>query len=275
MKVAQLGGITLEYEVGGRPDGEPVLLISPILPDGFVPLFRESRLTDRYRLIRYHKRGWVGSTRVPGPVTVADHVADAAALLEHLGIGVAHVVGHSSGAVVALQLSVDRPALVGSLGLLEPSLLSVPAADSFFKHAQPALDAYAGGRHADAFAAFMSLVSGLDWQTCSELLEKSVPGCAAQSIADADTLFGVELPGLIQFRFDVDVAKKIRSPALSVLGSNTQPLWVEVDERLRTWLPRIETSTIAGVGHLLHIEDALPVARALSAFFELHPTSSA
>ena len=66
MKVAQIGGITLEYEVGGNPDGEPVLWISPVLPDGFVPLFHESAVTDRYRLIRYHKRGWVGSTRA-GP----------------------------------------------------------------------------------------------------------------------------------------------------------------------------------------------------------------
>src|SRR5436190_2368418 len=122
MRVAKLGAITLEYEVGGNPDGPPVLLISPVLADGFLPFFGESALTDRYRLIRYHKRGWVGSTRTEGAVSVADHVADAAALLDRLGVRIAHVVGHSSGAAVALQLSVDRPALVGSLGLLEPSI---------------------------------------------------------------------------------------------------------------------------------------------------------
>src|SRR5689334_14573226 len=125
MKVAKLGGISLEYEEGGNPDGEPVLLISPVLADAFLPFFAESSLTDRYRLIRYHKRGWVKSTRTEGPVSVADHVADAAALLEHLGARMAHVVGHSSGAVVGMQMAIDRPGMVKSLGLLEPSILSV------------------------------------------------------------------------------------------------------------------------------------------------------
>jgi pimeloyl-ACP methyl ester carboxylesterase len=271
MRVAQVGGITLEYEVGGHPDGEPVFLVSPVLADGFLPLFSESALTERYRLVRYHKRGWAGSTHTEGAVSVADHVADAAALLEHLGIRVAHVVGHSSGAAVALQLSVDRPALVGSLGLLEPSILSVPAADAFFKGAQPAFDAYAAGRRADAFATFMSVASGLEWQACRDLLEKRMPGSVAQAIADADTFFGVELPGLMQWPFDAEVAKKIRCPALSVRGSNTAPLWVEVDQRLRAWLSQTETCTIDGVGHLLHVQKPAPVARALADFFARHP----
>jgi pimeloyl-ACP methyl ester carboxylesterase len=271
MKRAQLGGISIEYEASGNADGEPVLLISPVLPDGFLPLLTETALAERYRLIRYHKRGWVGSTRTEGAVSVADHASDAAALLEHLGIRRAHVVGHSSGAVVALQMAVDRPALVASLGLLEPSMLSVPAADGFFKAAQPALDAFAQGRRADAIAAFMSLASGLDWPACSELLEKRMPGYLARCASDADTLFGVELPGLIQWSFNAEVAKKIATPALSVCGSNTQQLWVEVDERLRAWLPKIEARSIDGVGHLLHIQEPAPVARALAEFLARHP----
>ena len=86
-----------------------MLLISPVLADGFLPLLSEPALADRYQLIRYHKRGWVGSTHTAAPVTVADHAADAAALLEHLGIRRAHVAGHSSGAAVAAQLALDDP----------------------------------------------------------------------------------------------------------------------------------------------------------------------
>jgi pimeloyl-ACP methyl ester carboxylesterase len=271
VKVAQLDEISLEYEIVGNPDGEPVLLISPVLADGFVPFFGEPALTERYRLIRYHKRGWVGSTRIPGAVTVADHVRDAARLLERLGIARAHVVGHSSGAAVALQLAVDRPALAGSLGLLEPSLLSVPAADAFFKHAQPAFDAYAAGRPADAVAAFLTLASGLEWQACRDLVEKRMPGSVDQAVQDAETFFGVELPGLVAWAFNADVAKNIHAPALSVRGSNTAPLWIEVDERLCAWLPRVESCVIDGVGHLLHIQKPAPVARAMGDFYARHP----
>src|SRR3954447_22808804 len=102
MANARVNGVNIEYEVTGA--GEPVLLIAPVIADGFDPLVSESALGD-YELIRYHKRGWLGSTHAPGPVSIEDHAADAAALLGHLGIARAHVVGHSSGACVAAQLA--------------------------------------------------------------------------------------------------------------------------------------------------------------------------
>lgn len=269
MKTAKINGITLEYDTYGS--GEPVLLVSPVLADGFLPLLDEPALSAHYRLIAYHKRGWVGSTHPAGPVKVADHVADAVALLEHLGIARAHIVGHSSGAAVAMQMAIDTPSYVQSLGLLEPSILSVPAADAFFKEAQAALEAFASGRKDDAFAAFMVVVSGLDWDECRALLEKRMPGSVARAVADADTFFGVELPGLIEWKFDADRAKQIERPALSIVGARTEQLWIEVAERLRAWLPRVEERRIEGVGHLLHLEQPAPVANALAEFFARHP----
>ena len=140
-----------------------MLLISPVLADGFVPLLSEPALADRYQLIRYHKRGWVGSTHTPPPVSIADHAADAAALLDHLGVPRAHVAGHSSGAAVAAQLALDHPETVHTLILLELSLLSVPGGEAFFQQAGPAFEAYAKRRPRGRLAIFMSAVSGLDW----------------------------------------------------------------------------------------------------------------
>lgn len=269
MNKARINGLELEYEVIGS--GEPLLLISPVLADGFVPLVAERELADRYRVVVYHKRGWVGSTRTPGPVTVAEHAADAAALLDYLDIPRAHVGGHSSGGAVALQLALDRPERVHSLVLLEPSLLSVPSAQGFFAKAGPALDAHAAGRHEAALAIFLSAASGLDWERCRTLLEQRVPGMIAQSIRDADTFFGVELPALTGWTFDARQAATIAQPALSVLGSNTEPLWVEVDDLLRASMPCIESCQIEGVGHLLHLQRPEPVARGIAAFLARHP----
>ena len=84
MKRARINGVELEYEAKGS--GEPFLLISPVLADGFVPLVAQRELADRYRIVVYHRRGWVGSERTPGAVTVAEHAADAAALLDHLDL---------------------------------------------------------------------------------------------------------------------------------------------------------------------------------------------
>src|SRR5687767_8454828 len=124
MKSVEVNGVELEYEATGS--GEPVLLISPVVADGFLPLVSEPALADRHQLIRYHKRGWCGSTDTGAPVSVADHAADAAALLDRLGVPRAHIAGHSSGGAVALQLALDHPERVQTLALLELSLLKLP-----------------------------------------------------------------------------------------------------------------------------------------------------
>ena len=268
MRNAAVNGVELEYEVTGS--GEPVLLISPVVADGFLPLVSEPSLGERYQLIRYHKRGWVGSTHTEGPVTVGDHAADAAALLDDLGIARAHVAGHSSGAAVAAQLAIDEPDRVASLILLELSLFSVPSGEAFLEQAGPVFDAYARGEHEEALAMFLSAVSGLDRVTCQSLLDERVPGAVEQAIKDVDTFFGVELPGLTQWTFGPEQAAAVGCPVLSVLGSDTQPLWGEVAEFLRSSLPNVEDCTIDGVGHLLHIQRPEPVARAMAEFLSRH-----
>jgi pimeloyl-ACP methyl ester carboxylesterase len=266
VKSVNLNGIELEYEVTGS--GDPLLLISPVIPDGFLPLMAEPALAAHYRLIRYHKRGWAGSTHTTPPVSIGDHAADAAALLDHLGIRRAHIAGHSSGALVAAQLALDRPEIVHTLMLLEPSLLSVRGGDAFLEQAGPAFEAYAGGDRSRALAMFMTAVSGLDWTDCHALLEERIPGAVAQVLEDADTLFGVELPALTEWEFGPQQAADIDRPVLSVLGSETQPLWREVADVLRSSLPHVEELTVEGVGHLLHIQRPEPVARGMAEFLE-------
>ena len=269
MERARVNGVELEYEVVGA--GEPVLLISPVLPDGFLPLLSEPTLVDSHQLIRYHKRGWVGSTRTPGAVSVADHVADAAALLDHLGLSRAHVAGHSSGGAVAAQLALDHPDLVHTLALLEVSLLSVPSGPAFLQQAGPAFEAYSNGDPEQAVALFLSLVSGLPWPACRATIERGTPGAVAQAAKDADTLFGVELPALTQWTFGPEQAAGVSQPTLSVLGAETEPLWVDVDRFLRHSLPDVSSYTVPGAGHLLHGQRATPIAEAMADFFGQHP----
>ena len=93
MERANVAGITIEYEIAGH--GEPVAFIhGALIAETFRPLLAEPALTDRYHLIRYHRRGYAGSTHTRGPVSVAQHGADCRALLRHLGVERAHVVGH-------------------------------------------------------------------------------------------------------------------------------------------------------------------------------------
>lgn len=268
--MSAVNGVDLEYEVAGS--GDPLLLIDPVLPDGFVPLIAEASLVQQHQLIRYHKRGWAGSTHPATPVEVHDHAEDAAALLDYLGIPCAHVAGHSSGANVAAQLALDEPQRVATLVLLELSTFSLPSGAAFLQGTAPVMQAYARGDHEGALAMFLSAVSGLDWPECRSLLEQRIPGALALATKDADTFFGVELPAaLIRWNLTTEDAAAIQQPVLSVLGSQTEQPWVKIAEFLRMNLPHSEERIIDGVGHLLHIQDPEPVALAISDFLGRHP----
>jgi pimeloyl-ACP methyl ester carboxylesterase len=271
MKSTKVNGVEVEFAVSGS--GTPLLFISSVLADGFTPLLYEPALADRYQLISYHRRGWVGSTTTLGPVSVADHAADAAGLLEYLGVPRAHVAGHSTGAVVAAELALDEPAVVQTLVLLEPFMLSVPSGEAVLQQAGPAFDAYGNGDHEEAWAMFLSAASGLDWTACRAVLEDRIPGAVAQAVKDAHTLFGVELPAMATWAFGPERAAAIDRPVLSVRGTDTLPLFVEVAAFLRSSLPDVEECVIDGVGHLLHIQRAEPVARAMSEFLRIHATA--
>ena len=273
MKRAKVNEVELEYEALGS--GEPLLLISPVIADGFLPFQSVPELTESYRLIRYHRRGWCGSTHVAPPVTIADHAADAIALLEHLGVARAHVIGHSSGGSIAMQLAFERPDLVHSLSLLEPSLFSVPSAPSLLERAAPSVQAYSDGHHEKAVTDFLTLVSGLEPAACRAVLDEHVPGAITQAIADADTFFGIELPSLGTWAFGAEQAATITRPVLSVVGVDTDQLWLDVADVLRRWFPQLEQATIDGVGHFLHMQQPGQVARGLAEFLRRHAMVSA
>ena len=234
MDKANVNGMQLEYEAKGS--GEPVLLIStgPIA-DSFLPLFPEKALAD-YRLIRYRQRG-LDHNNGAGPVSFAQHAADAAALLGHLGVRRAHVAGHSTGGLIALQLAVDRPDVVQTLALLEPPLPAAPSAGAFFEKQGPAFAAYGSGDGEGAMARFLSVVSSLDWETCQKVIEKHVPGGVARAIAHVDDLFGSYLPALQAWQFGPDQAAAISQPVLSVVGTDSERLFQDGHELLHVWFP--------------------------------------
>jgi len=64
-------------------------------------------------------------------------------LLAHLRVDAAHVVGHSSGALIALDLACNTPHAVRSLALLEPPLLGVPSTGPHMAALTPAVERYA------------------------------------------------------------------------------------------------------------------------------------
>ncbi|MDP8978218.1 MAG: alpha/beta hydrolase [Actinomycetota bacterium] len=75
-------------------------------------------------------RGRGGSAGVPGPYGMAAHARDVEAVLDHLGVGEATVVGHSMGAQVAVVFAARYPIRAVRLVLIDGGLpLSRPPED--------------------------------------------------------------------------------------------------------------------------------------------------
>jgi pimeloyl-ACP methyl ester carboxylesterase len=136
------GTVELYYEDLGNPTDPPVLLIMglgaqlPMWPDGFC-----ARLVDAgYRVIRFDHRDTGLSAKMHGqrakgsvyrrfirytfgrtspvPYTLVDMTRDVVALIDHLGVQRAHVVGASMGGMIAQILAATEPDRVASLAVV-------------------------------------------------------------------------------------------------------------------------------------------------------------
>jgi pimeloyl-ACP methyl ester carboxylesterase len=112
MPSADIGGVSLNFDVAG--DGDPVLLVCGTGQPAFTwSMFQVPALVDAgYSVVTYDNRGVAPSESPPPPYSVPQMVADAAGLLEHLGLERVRVAGLSLGAMITQELALARPDLV-------------------------------------------------------------------------------------------------------------------------------------------------------------------
>jgi pimeloyl-ACP methyl ester carboxylesterase len=261
MERANVKGVELEYERQGT--GHPVLLIhGGFIPDGMRPFGGQDAL-ESFELISYHRRGYAASSRPPGPTTIADHAADAIGLLDNLGVDRAHVVGHSSGANIALETAATDPSRASSLSLLEPPYLAGDAGAAFAELMAPIVERHQSGDTAGAVADFFGLIGDPDWRAA---IERTIPDGVAQAEKNASTSFEIEFPALVAWSYGPERAAAVSCPVLSVLGTATGPLFIESRQLLHQWFPQCVDADIPGATHLLQEASPAAVAAAVGRF---------
>jgi pimeloyl-ACP methyl ester carboxylesterase len=107
---APVNGISMYYEVHGRADGVPLVLLHgggstiEVTFGKVLPVLARSR-----RVVAAEEQGHGRTTDRDAPVAFETSAEDVAVLLDHLQIGEADVFGFSNGASVALQLAIRHP----------------------------------------------------------------------------------------------------------------------------------------------------------------------
>src|SRR5436190_7110039 len=99
MPIVEVNGTRLHYERNGA--GEPLVLVHGSWVDCRVWDAVVPALSKSFEVVAYDRRGHTRSSCPPGQGSVRDDAEDLAALIDHLGVGPAHVAGASLGGSIA------------------------------------------------------------------------------------------------------------------------------------------------------------------------------
>ncbi|MGH7845828.1 MAG: alpha/beta fold hydrolase [Candidatus Binatia bacterium] len=254
MATAKVNGIRLFYELNGN--GEiPLVLVHGSWDshddwDLVVP-----RLADSFRVLTYDRRGHSKSERPTGRGSVREDVADLAALIEHLGLVPAWVVGNSFGASITLRLAGERPELLRGLIGHEPPLFALlgddpaltPMLEEVDQRIGAVVERIASGDYAGTAEQFVETLA-LGPGTWSQ-----VPCELQQTLIENAPTFLDEASDPEQLGFNLDWIKEFSQPTLLTLGDQSPPIFAPVVAKLAEALPHVEVLTFAGAGHIPHV----------------------
>ncbi|MCV3241294.1 alpha/beta fold hydrolase [Mesorhizobium sp. ZC-5] len=232
--------------------GDPVLLIHGFASSHFVnwvsPGWFKTLNDAGYRAIAFDNRGHGQSSKSydPADYTPQKMASDAAALLDHLGIERAHVMGYSMGARIAAFLALQEPAKVATVifgglgvGMVDGVGDWDPIADALLAEDAAAVTHERG----KTFRAFAD-------QTKSD--RQALAACIATS----------------RELLSEDEVARITQPALIAVG--TKDDIGGSPEELAGLMPNAESFWIEGRDHMLAVGDKAFKQKALE-FLKKHP----
>ncbi|MFY9587032.1 MAG: alpha/beta hydrolase [Actinomycetota bacterium] len=221
--------------------------------------------SQRYRCIATDHRDVGESSYFEQAYTPKDLALDAAAVMDALGTGPAHVVGYSLGGAAAQELALARPDLVRSLvlmatwaktdGWFEAQMRNWQAVRrAFWDDERAFLEGLGAWWWSPATYATPGMVDGLNTFMESEEPRQRPEGWIRQ--CDADIAH--------------DAASRLGSvtvPALVIVGEDDVCTPARYARELCALLPAAELLTVADAGHGAFAEKATDVIAAMAEFF--------
>jgi pimeloyl-ACP methyl ester carboxylesterase len=248
-------GVKLYYEEAGS--GNAVIFVHEFAGDhrSWEPQMRY--FSRRYRCVTYSARGYPPSD-VPGDVSQYSQERardDVIAVLDHLGIEKAHVVGLSMGGFATLHVGLGHPHRARSLVIAGCGYGAQPGdEDRFRAECEAAASAFdrEGAQATLKYALGPTRVQFQNknprgWQEFADQLASHSPRGAAL------TLRGVQMrrPSLYQL---VEGMKRIDVPTLVMTGDEDEPC-LEASLLMKRSIPTAGLLVMPRAGHTINIED--------------------
>ncbi len=115
MERAMINGVELAYELRGG--GDPMVMIHGAQGDQSMFSGLAAAFAGDYRVVTFDQRGSGLSAKPDMPYSIAIFADDTAALMDHLSMSSAHIVGVSMGGMIAQEFALRHPRKVRSLVL--------------------------------------------------------------------------------------------------------------------------------------------------------------
>jgi 3-oxoadipate enol-lactonase len=250
METIDVNGIRLAFERRGK--GTPLVLLHgyPLdhhLWDAVVPL-----LEDTFDLILPDLRGFGGSSTVDSFYAMEDYASDIAALLDHLGIQKAAVVGHSMGGYVALAFARLYPERVTGLGLVSSQVLADPPdrKEGRYKSAAEVADKGIG-----------SVVAAMTPKFTSDARLQEFAGNSMEQQQPAAYIGA--LKAMAERVDSTPLLSALTVPVLLVHGDSDALIPIDRAREVKSALPNAYLVEIGGAGHMPMMESPEKTAEAL------------
>ena len=247
-KLVAAGAYRLNAASAG--DGTPaILLLHGFGGEVGAWLFNQAELAAQHRVVALDLPGHGRSEPTPAPARFDDLVDAVAAASEALGLGRAHVVGHSLGGGIAIALAAGRPDLVASLTLIAPVGLGAEIDVEY-------VDGFLAADRRKPMTQALSRLFADPTRITKEMVEASLQ---AKRVDGVDTALRA-IAGLFvrDGRQALDLAPALESVRVPVLL-----IWGEADRVIPP--PARPAHRIAGAAHMPHMEAPAEVNRLIAA----------
>jgi len=243
-------GIEIAYERLGL--GTPLVLIHghPLdhsIWDPLLPL-----LENDFDLIVPDLRGFGQSETIRSRYRLVDMAADIIALLDHLEIQQAAIVGHSMGGYISLACAAVSPSHIRGLGLIASHIFADPPERKSSRY-ETASEIEKKGVNllADTFPAKLTADSSLQTILREIILRQSVPGVAEslRAMAERDD--------------SASLVQNARFPMVFIHGTNDVIIPIELAREAKLLADRIHLVELVNAGHMPIMEEPQRTAEAL------------
>jgi pimeloyl-ACP methyl ester carboxylesterase len=242
---ADVNGTRLYYEMAGS--GHPLVLIHGFTLDTRMWDDQFEVFAQRYQVLRYDLRGF-GKSAVPTD-TPYTHPDDLHALMTHLGIEHAYIVGLSLGGAVAVDFAVTYPHATAALIPVDAALLG----GYEWVEGRPSSAVIAQAQQAGLQAAKTFWLQHPLFAPAHEQ-----PAVAARLAAMVEDYSGWHLvnkdPGRVLEPPTIQRLATIRAPTLVIVGERDVLDFHRVADIMVERIPGAKKVVMPGVGHMANME---------------------